>query len=138
MISIDNIGIFLSSPAAIFENYNKGYLNLPNIFTRKFFLCVKCLKIFSIFSCVLNVLEFFSILELETLMLNTYGNTNNKNIKNIYILTQCLVDRQCLGGQCGFPASGRIGKGRLSLCFKRNGNYLCDTSSQIPVHHFSS
>ena len=34
------------------------------------------LEIFSIFSCVLNVLEFFSILELETLELNTYGNTN--------------------------------------------------------------
>ena len=55
-----------------------------------------------------GVLEFFSILELETLKLNTYGNTNNKNIKNIYILTQCSGDRQYLGALCGFPASGRI------------------------------
>ena len=30
------------------------------------------------------------------------------------------------GGELyGLPASERIGKGKLSSCFKRNGNYLC-------------
>ena len=75
MISIDNIGIFLSSPEAIFKNYNKGYLNLPSIFTRE------------IFSCVLNVLEIFFNFGLETLKLNISGNTDYGNIKNIYSYT---------------------------------------------------
>ena len=42
------------------------------------------------------------------------------------------------GALCGLMAFARIGRGMLSLCFKRNGNYLCGTPSQIPVHHFSS
>ena len=30
--------------------------------------------------------------------------------------------RRCLGVLCGLPAFAHIDKGRLSLCFKRNGN----------------
>ena len=81
---------------------------------------------------MLNVLEFFSILELETLKLNTYGNTNNKNIK-IYILTQCLVDYRLVGVLYELPTFACIGKGRLSLCFKRNGNYLFGAPLQMLV-----
>ena len=73
MYSIDNIGIFLSFPEAIFKNYNKGYLNLPSIFTRE------------IFSYVLNVLEIFFNLLPKTLKLNISGSTRDKNIKK-YIL----------------------------------------------------
>ena len=40
------------------------------------------------------------------------------------VLSLLSVVRQYLGELCGSMAFARIGKGKLSLCFKRNGNYL--------------
>ena len=79
MISIDNIGVGLSSPGAIFKNYNKSYLNLPSIFTRKIFPCVKCLR------------NFFNLTP-KTLKLNISGSTEGKNMKKIYSCSLHLGD----------------------------------------------
>ena len=45
--------------------------------------------------------------------------------------------RQYLGELYELPTFARIGKGMLSLCFKRNGNYLCmaPPSPFILSHH---
>ena len=38
------------------------------------------------------------------------------------MLSLLLGDCRCLGALSGLPAFARIGKGKLSLCFKRIGN----------------
>ena len=84
MISNDNIDVGLSSPGAIFKNYNKSSLTYRASLQGKIFLCVKCLRNF------LNLTP-------ETLKLNISGSIGSKNKKKMYSCSLHSGDSNVVG-----------------------------------------